>query len=200
MLGNSAVCCRGREVREVSFQEPNALHIGSFRALDFFGDGSFYLLDTPGHAIGHLAGLVRTTPDTFVMMGGDLCHHGGELRPSEMLPLPSEIFLPSLMQYPGGMCPGAAFEAIQSKRSRAPNQPFFDPSIGLDIPETIRTIKKVQDADATENVFFVYAHDSTIRGIVDLFPALANDWKAKGWRAKAYWRFLEDFDGALTGS
>ena len=143
---------------------------------------------------------MRTTPDTFVMMGGDLCHHGGELRPSEILPLPAEIFLPTLMQYPGCMCPGAEFETIQRKRSRAPDEPFFDPSIGYDIPETVRTFKKVQDADAAENVFFIYAHDSTIRGIVDLFPAPANDWKAKGWRQKAYWRFLEDFEGALKGT
>ncbi|OAP62036.1 hypothetical protein AYL99_04239 [Fonsecaea erecta] len=190
----------GRQVREISFQEPDTLQIGQFRAFDFFGDGSFYLLDTPGHAIGHLAGLVRTTADTFVMMGGDLCHHGGELRPSKLLRLPSKVFLPNLVRYPGCMCPGAELEAIQTKRSRAPDEPFFDPAIGYDIPETIRTIQKVQDADAADNVFFIYAHDSTIGGIVDLFPGLANDWMVKGWREKAYWRFLEDFEGALEGN
>jgi hypothetical protein len=34
-------------VREISFDESD-LEIGGFRALDYFGDGSFYLLDAPG--------------------------------------------------------------------------------------------------------------------------------------------------------
>ncbi|KAK5281584.1 hypothetical protein LTR40_004615 [Exophiala xenobiotica] len=182
-----------------SFEEDGVLRIGQFRAFDLFGDGSFYLLDTPGHAIGHLAGLARTTPDSFIMMGGDLCHHAGELRPSELLPLPAEIRLAALNHYRGGVCPGAEFEEIQKTRSRAPNQTFFDPNMGLDIPETIRTIKKVQEADAEDNVLFIYAHDGTIKGIVDMFPAEANDWKAKDVRQKVYWRFLEDFKGALKG-
>lgn len=37
----------GRNVQEISFEESN-LKIGGFRALDFFSDGSFYLLDSPG--------------------------------------------------------------------------------------------------------------------------------------------------------
>ncbi|KAL2144222.1 hypothetical protein VTI28DRAFT_9433 [Corynascus sepedonium] len=38
------------------------LSIGRFRALDYFNDGSFYLLDTPGHATGHISALARVTP------------------------------------------------------------------------------------------------------------------------------------------
>jgi hypothetical protein len=37
----------GRYVREMSFDESD-LEIGGFRVLDYFGDGSFYLLDAPG--------------------------------------------------------------------------------------------------------------------------------------------------------
>ncbi|KIV77975.1 hypothetical protein PV11_09747 [Exophiala sideris] len=187
----------GRDVREISFEGKEILQFGQLRAVDFFGDGSFYLVDTPGHAVGHLAGLARTTRDTFMMMGGDLCHHGGEIRPSELLPLPAEIHLSSSRHYQNGICPGAAFEAVQKSRSRASNEPFFEPTMGLDIPLAIRTIKKVQEADAQDDVLFVYAHDSTIKGIVDLFPRPANDWKAKGWREKVYWKFLEDLEGAL---
>ncbi|KAF3002588.1 hypothetical protein E8E13_008282 [Curvularia kusanoi] len=50
-----------RELREISFD--TELKIGQFPAFDYFGDGSFYLLDSPGHAIGHLCGLARTTTD-----------------------------------------------------------------------------------------------------------------------------------------
>lgn len=186
-------------MREISFEDKGVLQIGQFRAFDLFGDGSFYLLDTPGHAVGHLAGLARTTPDTFIMMGGDLCHHAGELRPSELSPLPSEIRLEALSHYHGGVCPGADFEQIQKSRARGPTQTFFDPNMGLNIPEALRTIKKVQQADAEDNVLFIYAHDGTIKGVMDFFPAEANEWKAKGVRQKVYWRFLEDFKGALTG-
>jgi glyoxylase-like metal-dependent hydrolase (beta-lactamase superfamily II) len=80
----------GREVVEVPFSD-DGLKIGQFRAHDYFGDGSFYILDVPGHAIGHVSGLVRTTPDTFVFLGGDVCHHCGVIRPSKLVPLPDEI-------------------------------------------------------------------------------------------------------------
>ena len=37
----------GRELKELSFEESD-LKLGKLRAVDYFGDGSFYLLDTPG--------------------------------------------------------------------------------------------------------------------------------------------------------
>ncbi len=46
------------------------LKIGPFPATDFYGYGLLYLLDTPGHWPGHLCALARTTPDTFVYLGG----------------------------------------------------------------------------------------------------------------------------------
>lgn len=64
----------GREVRELSFDKSaKGLKIGRFNALDYFGDGSFYLLDTPGHSIGHICALARTSvkPESFVFMVGD---------------------------------------------------------------------------------------------------------------------------------
>jgi glyoxylase-like metal-dependent hydrolase (beta-lactamase superfamily II) len=45
------------------------------RALDFFGDGTLYLVDAPGHFEGHIAALVRISPGTFVFLGGDTCHN-----------------------------------------------------------------------------------------------------------------------------
>lgn len=67
----------GRTFREVDIKkEGGELKIGRFWAYDYFGDGSFYLLATPGHTVGHLCGLARVTsiPDSFVLMGGDACH------------------------------------------------------------------------------------------------------------------------------
>ncbi|OQU95875.1 hypothetical protein CLAIMM_02039 [Cladophialophora immunda] len=43
-------------------------------AVDFFGDGSFYLVDSPGHLRGHMNALLRVAPDKWVYLGGDCCH------------------------------------------------------------------------------------------------------------------------------
>lgn len=201
---------RGRNLREITFTEPSTIQIGDFRAHDFFGDGSFYILDTPGHAVGHICGLARTTKaasspdnsaeDTFIFMGGDLCHHGGEIRPSTYIPLPKEfaphLAITSILARPP--CPGAvAVEKLQHSRNRTSTQTFFDPAMGLDIPEAMRSIEKAQKADADDNVLFIYAHDASVRGVVDFFPLDASAWYQKGWREKMFWAFLEDFEEAL---
>ena len=56
--------------------------IGPFKnGLDFFGDGSFWIIDAPGHCPGNLAGLARTKTKSgktkWIFMGGDCyhCHH-----------------------------------------------------------------------------------------------------------------------------
>jgi glyoxylase-like metal-dependent hydrolase (beta-lactamase superfamily II) len=70
----------GREIVEIEFN--TGLKLGRFRAMDYFEDGSFYILDAPGHTVGHICGLARVSigsngeEDTFVFMGGDGCHHG----------------------------------------------------------------------------------------------------------------------------
>jgi hypothetical protein len=189
---------RGRNLREIEFPNENqSLTIGNFRAYDFFGDGSFYLLDTPGHDTGHLAGLARTTndPDTFIFMGGDICHHGGELRPSPYLPIPIDVQfkLPDSIRSTIAVCPGAPkFLDLNVKRGREPNKPFFDPVIAVDMVQAAQTIEHSQAADAQSNVFYIFAHDMAIQGAVDFFPHSANSWKEKGWKETTLWTFLGD--------
>ncbi|OQU94833.1 hypothetical protein CLAIMM_01126 [Cladophialophora immunda] len=192
----------GRRVREIDFGGPGTVQLGEIRGFDYFGDGSFYLLDTPGHAIGHLGGLVRTTsnPDTFAFLGGDLTHHGGELRPSKYLNFASAV---ASMGAKSTGNPSVTLETLetletlQTSRGRRMDQPFFDPVITSDFDEAVRTIVRAQDADGQDNVFFLAAHDDTIAGVVDVYPKQANDWKARGWREKTMWTFLRDFRGAL---
>lgn len=90
-----------------------------------------------------------------------------------------------------------AFEKLNASRGRGPNEPFFVPKMGADVPLAIQSLVKAQDADAQDNVLFIFAHDMTIAGTVDLFPLEANDWKKKGWREKIMWKFLEDLTPAL---
>ena len=70
--------------------------------------------------------------------------------------------------------------------------------VGVDIEETTRTIEKAQDADAESNIWFIYAHDTSLIGTVDLFPLPANDWRKKDWRRRTLWTFLRDFDTAIN--
>ncbi|KAH8647345.1 beta-lactamase-like protein [Xylariales sp. PMI_506] len=196
----------GRTLREINFTEQKKpLTIGAFRAFDFFGDGSFYLLDTPGHTIGHLAGLARTTtsPDTFIFMGGDVCHHGGEIRPSQYLSIPPSVQFPASdpAWARASVCPGAAqFHALNIRRGRKPDEPFFDPVLVVDMDKAVRTIRDSQAADAHSDVFFIFAHDMEIERVVDFFPKPANDWKEKGWKEKTQWNFLADLTAAANAS
>ena len=51
--------------------------IGPFpRALDFFDDGSLFIIDAPGHLPGHINILARTSPDGgWIYLAGDSAHH-----------------------------------------------------------------------------------------------------------------------------
>jgi len=53
--------------------------------IDYFNDGSLYLIDAQGHSPGHLAALVRTGPNQFVLLAGDCCHNRLCYNPGERL-------------------------------------------------------------------------------------------------------------------
>lgn len=49
--------------------------VGPFSAaVDLLGDGSIYIVDSPGHLPGHLNLLCRVAPQKWVYLGGDACH------------------------------------------------------------------------------------------------------------------------------
>lgn len=190
----------GRELREITFKQ--GLKIGRFEAFDYFGDGSFYLLDSPGHAIGHMCGLARGEENSFIFMGGDSCHHGGEFRPSQYRPLPSSISPNPLHPGSSTPCPGSLFEDLY--RDGDSKKPFYaiarlpdGKGVAHDVNEAERTIEKVIEADAQDGVLVVMAHDESLLGLVDFFPKYANGFKSKGWAEKGRWLFLKDFAGAV---
>ncbi|KAG5352560.1 hypothetical protein C0989_001778 [Termitomyces sp. Mn162] len=51
--------------------------LGPFpHALDFYGDGSLYIIDAAGHLPGHINILARTSADgAWIFLGGDSAHH-----------------------------------------------------------------------------------------------------------------------------
>lgn len=189
----------GRELREIAFDQ--GIKIGRFDAFDYFGDGSFYLLDSPGHAIGHMCGLARvtTSPNSFIFMGGDACHHGGEFRPSQYLTIPKSILPNPFDKKSKTPCPGSLFEDLY--RDGDGKKPFYtiarEGGVAADVDEAEETIGKVIEADAHDEVLVIMAHDDSLLDVVDFFPKYANEFKSKGWVEEGRWLFLKDFAKAV---
>ncbi|KAL1873832.1 hypothetical protein Daus18300_003704 [Diaporthe australafricana] len=186
----------GREVVEVAFD--TVLKIGRFDAFDYFGDGSFYLLDGPGHAVGHLCALARTTAahedggSSFVFMGADACHHVGVLRPSAYHSLPPGEEMQQFLDEESALCPGLLLDSCLSSKS----DPFFEvaaPSLIFpDKDASFDTVSKIQELDGLESVFVVMAHDLSIRDTIPLFPKKVNGWKTSGIKGDSRWAFCRD--------
>lgn len=44
------------------------------KALDYFGDGSFWILQAPGHMEGNLAACARLKSGERILLASDCCH------------------------------------------------------------------------------------------------------------------------------
>ncbi|KAJ7794130.1 hypothetical protein B0H14DRAFT_2923823 [Mycena olivaceomarginata] len=172
----------GRKLVRLNLDE-RPLKIGGFKAYDYFDDGSFYVLDVPGHRAGHVCALARVTPTTFVFLGADGCHHPGMLRPTAKLhrhfPCPGELLAAarrsvSTTHFPP---PDAAGDFDLAARTK----PMLD-----DKPTARVSIAKMGDFDANKDVFVFLAHDESLVDIVGPFPVLVNDWQAKGWKERRF--------------
>lgn len=208
-----------RQLIELNFDADRAgdspykpLNIGSFQALDYFGDGSFYLLNTPGHAIGHISALARVTsnPASFILLAGDAIHHPGEIRPSKYLPLPSSLLPDPFAPDPHPLeshygCPAGVFGPLFAPRGRSRSQPIFEPAqpeqedtrFHDDVGEVRRTATKLQEMDAHDNVLVAAAHDETLLDHMDFFPeGMMDSFVQHASVKRVRWRFLKDFAAA----
>ncbi|KAJ6257339.1 Cytochrome P450 monooxygenase andK [Drechslerella dactyloides] len=192
----------GRPVTELSFA-PSQITIGGLKAIDFFADGSFYLLDAPGHAVGHINALARTTssPDTFIFLGADSYHLGAQLRPNEHTPLPDVIEIEGFSPCP---CPGDLLTrihpALPAGENAARTTPFYsipEKSVAVDSARAQDVVCKIQAFDADEDILVLNAHEWNYYDVLELFPRRANGWKEKGWKDRARWRFLRELQGAV---
>ncbi|KAH9032902.1 beta-lactamase-like protein [Lactarius pseudohatsudake] len=173
----SETAFQGRDLLELDFTTSSALKIGGLRALDWFGDGSLYLLEAPGHTPEHIMALARTSADKFVLLAGDAAEHAAVLRPSPLRPLP---------------------DTLSSSRTT----PFYEPT-QFTMPDAAAgraTLAALQAFDASARVFVVLAHEPLFRDSGALFPAasLARWEEAHGEgndsrKDAVHWRFLADF-------
>jgi hypothetical protein len=184
----------GRKLVEVSFEQNGgaALQLGPSRAYDYFGDGSFYILDSPGHTHGHLAALARVTPDpqngagnSFILMAGDTCHFPGQFRPAVGRPFPHDY---SATGYSGL---GALVHRLIEQTKGTESLFGMDERNVVDMGHAEESTRKLQMFDALDNVWVIVAHDRALLGRVEFFPASLNDWKHRGYADKVRWGFLE---------
>lgn len=70
------VPCERTAFLELDDEDRRWTPLGPFpRALDFFGDGSLYIVDAPGHVGGHINLMVRTSADGgWAFLAGDSAH------------------------------------------------------------------------------------------------------------------------------
>ncbi|KIK54087.1 hypothetical protein GYMLUDRAFT_100214 [Collybiopsis luxurians FD-317 M1] len=169
----------GREIVELNWDKPD-LFIAGTPAFDFFGDGSFYLLELPGHWPGHLGGLARVKESSFILLGADTCHHPGQIRPN--------VHLHRHIPCPGGIL------ADLSKPILSIPEGF---SMYADRTRSLASQEKLGILEAHPDVFLIMAHDSSLENIIKLFPETADDWKEQGWKEKAVWAFLEEGNKAF---
>ncbi|KAJ9612578.1 hypothetical protein H2200_004175 [Cladophialophora chaetospira] len=197
----------GRELKVIDFDGQFTLKLGQFRAFDYFNDGSFYLLDSPGHAVGHMCGLARVTStlegdkeDTFIFMGADTAHHGGEFRPSEYLPLPKNIQPSPYKSRHATSCPGHLFHSIHRNGKAEPYYRLHD-AIPHNHAHAEESCSHMQEFDAVDNVFVIIAHDDTLLDKdvgIEWFPhGTLKDWKQRDLANKVRWAFLKDFTQAV---
>ncbi|KAL6230243.1 hypothetical protein BDW75DRAFT_76430 [Aspergillus navahoensis] len=204
---------QGRKLQEMDFDNhPNGTRsIGRFKAIDYFGDGSFYLLHTPGHSPEHMCGLARVQPDSFVLMGADFAHHPGEFRPTELNPIPDIVRPNPLPRNPryASICPGDIFESLGHQPGNTCT-PFYRPAkqFSHNVDQCNATIEGLSEFDESDDVLVVIAHDHSLLPILTgeedgdqgwLFPKRSlGSWKEAGLKHRGMWRFLGDFEEAVA--
>ncbi|CEJ62859.1 Putative Metallo-beta-lactamase superfamily protein [Penicillium brasilianum] len=195
----------GRKLIELDFSD--AIAVGGFSAIDFFGDGSLYLLKSSGHTHNHISALARTSESRFLFLGGDIAHHPGEYRPTEHLPLPIEIRPSPLHKntISTSACPSSVFEAISSAKSRGLDTkvtPFYELNAAMneDLGDAEVALEKMLPFDGSSKVMVIISHDSSLLDVLPFFPKRITKWDMEGYKTKGTWRFLSDFAGAIEGS
>ncbi|KAJ7168333.1 hypothetical protein C8R43DRAFT_1060645 [Mycena crocata] len=189
----------GRKVIELNFNDTN-LSFSGLPVLDYFGDGSFYLLNTPGHLTGHITALARVTPSSFVVLGGDTCHHAGQMRP-RTYPCPAQL-LPQSKTAVSTDYFWSPDSRVGDFDIRSRSQPLLsvpDKPDSIDTDPVIARVSldKLSSFDANADFFVIVAHDISLLDVMPYFPASLNAWRRNAVKDRAVWRFLDDRNPAF---
>lgn len=197
-----------RELIEINFE--SGLEIGDFKAHDYFGDGSLYLLDSPGHCAGHVSALARTTPSSakggtsFVFLGGDICHFAGDFRPSSERPLPDLVPEFALARRHAPVpCPCSIIRNHPNADNELAERttPWYKmagdfPTAYHDIHEARASVSKMQALDQNDDILVCLAHDAVLLDVMPIFnedpKKDINGWRESGLKEKCHWGWLSE--------
>lgn len=146
-----------------------------------------------------MSALARVTPDSFLVLGGDACHHAGQLRPTPFLqqafPVPESLLASTKTSISTDFfwSRGSALGQFDISSRAEPFLTGADTPGSFDAdPELTKvTMEKVQSFDADEDFLVVVAHDESIAGVLDFFPKTLNSWKAQGVKDSMVWAFVD---------
>ncbi|WWC91213.1 uncharacterized protein L201_006155 [Kwoniella dendrophila CBS 6074] len=157
------------DIAEVSAEkEKKWERLGCFEhAVDWFGDGSFWLIDAPGHCCGHIMALCRVTtqPDTYVLLAGDAAHHQ-----TMYLPVPTS-----------------------EGDFRSP-KPVINGKVQFaeDPIKATFVVGQLTRMTQEDNVMVILAHEKEVKDVVDYHPNDIAKWKEMGWKEQKERKVTED--------
>ncbi|EJT50368.1 hypothetical protein A1Q1_00346 [Trichosporon asahii var. asahii CBS 2479] len=177
-----------REVEELG-KDTKWVRCGSFpEAVDYFGDGSLYILNAYGHMVGHIAALVRTStdPDTYMLLAGDSAHVRGLYSCCAGCKHPS---------FRAGLYPASAGLSPQEQARGGLL------AIHYDLPAAYLNMARMGRMEEEDNVCVILAHDLEWKKILDREQGgedwewvEVGDWKKKGRKeeVKKEWVYKPD--------
>ncbi|KAF7360674.1 Metallo-beta-lactamase superfamily protein [Mycena venus] len=197
----------GHHITRLDFTNAT-LNFSGLKAIDYFGDGSFYLLDTPGHLPGHTTALARVTPTSFVVLGGDTFHHAGQARPrpqfQKTYPCPAHLLEESKSavstDYFWSHGTRIGVFDIPSRAQQFLALSDLPDSFYADPVKSQVSLEKIASFDADPDFLVVTAHDISLRSSIPYFPAYTNGWKASRLKEELVWNFLDQSNPAFVFS
>ncbi|KIW97115.1 uncharacterized protein Z519_02507 [Cladophialophora bantiana CBS 173.52] len=195
--------------------------ICGFKVFDCFGDGSLYILHTPGHTANHLSALARTTPataeenSTFIFMAGDLVHSGMCFRPDSHIDVLITIPNRALNTPPPSLSIHHHHHhhhlllllllllsppySSETEPDDPRTQPFSLIARSVEEDSAVSQANATTLAarfDADSDVLAIYVRDDRLLdsgGVLEFFPKATptNEWKGKGWKIRGHWRFRD---------
>jgi hypothetical protein len=160
-----------------------------------------------------MCGLARTTSgddSTFLLLGGDICHFVGDIRPNATSPMPREIPADVLDHDPAYFphpCPCSLFTdhhpqlSNSSSSTERQETPFYKVSTHpasayIDPPTAQESVDKLIHFEQSPQVMICVAHDGALLKYLPTFnkdpKSELNEWKNKGWKEKCRWDWLNE--------
>jgi len=162
------------ENRELQELDGHWQPIGAFtKGLDYFHDGSFWLVQSPGHCPGHIVAIARvtTSPATYILLAGDAAHSSRLYQPAPP---------PELRSYLG------EFDMGDGKTHY-----MYD-----DVDTSYETIGRLTRMHMDEKVMVVAAHEVELEKVIELKPGEMRTgwetWKPDGLKEKKAPKIAQD--------